>query len=128
MREFMARLVPDEIEHVFVPASDDALVRELSKRHGVIIPHDFNKVPNGAMFNCVVAYLVPHKVFYRCMEISRKFIVAVPWKVMLNYPDHVTAIRDYGLVSITYVLGRVDPICILHMDRTFDSDTRLHFI
>ena len=133
--EYMASYLPENAGIILEPtAGAGNLVSQLKIKGDVIAPDDFFEL-DDRKFDWIVMnppfspMTLGYEILYTCMEKTNNLVALMPWLTLINSEKRLSAIMNYGLVSVTHLprnvfKGSRVQTCILHMQKGYSGDTQ----
>jgi len=134
---FMASFIPVACGTILEPTPGlGNLVRAVEGKGTVIAPKQFEDIEVGSRYDWVIMNppFTPMVEGYRylneVMAMSDNIVALLPWFVLINSEKRLTAIQNFGLVSVTHLPRKTFPgcriqCCVLHLQKGFKGVTQL---
>ncbi len=133
--KYMADMIPDKCGTILEPTPGMGNLVVAVKGKGIITaPNRFEEIKSGRRFDWVIMNppFTPMAEGYRylneVMAMSDNIIALLPWLVIINSERRLTAIKNFGLASITHLPRKTFPgcriqCCILELKKGYTDTT-----
>lgn len=134
---YMASFIPVGSGTILEPTPGMGnLVRAAESKGTVIAPKQFEDIKTGSRYDWAIMNppFTPMVEGYRylneVMAMTDNIVALLPWFVLINSERRLTAIQNFGLVSVTHLPRKTFPgcriqCCVLHLKQGYLGRTEL---
>lgn len=135
--KYMASFLPDNCGTILEPTPGIGNLAWAASDKGLVTAPDyFEDIPKGSRFDYAVMNppFTPMQEGYRylleVMEMTDHIIALLPWFILINSEKRMTAIKDFGLISVTHLPRKTFPgcriqCCVLQLSKGYKGETQL---